>query len=55
MDALTKEELTTLYSIAVREFQLPEEAVSQDKLACERFYSYWQKLADKLKVLSEEA
>ena len=55
MNALTKEELSTLYSIAVREVQLPEEEVSRDKLACERFYSYWQKLADKLKVLSEEA
>lgn len=55
MDALTKEELSTLYSIAVREVQLPEEAVSQDKYARERFYAYWEKLADKLRALHEEA
>lgn len=54
MIALTKEELSTLYSIAVRELHTPKEEVSKDDLAYKRFVDYWDKLADKLRVLSEE-
>jgi hypothetical protein len=54
MNALTKSELENLYSLSVRELHTPKEEVSKDDLAYKRFVDYWDKLADKLRVLSEE-
>lgn len=54
MNALTKEELNNLYSLAVRELNTPKEEVSKDDLAYKMFVDYWDKLADKLRVLYEE-
>jgi len=54
MNALTKSELENLYSLAVRELNTPKEEVSKDDLGYKRFVDYWDKLADKLRVLSEE-
>ena len=55
MNGLTKRELDNLYSLAVREVQAPKEEVSKDDLAYKMFIDYWDKLADKLRILSEEA
>jgi hypothetical protein len=55
MDALTKSELESLYSLAVQELNTQKELVSNDERAYKRFVNYWDKLADKLRVLSEEA
>jgi hypothetical protein len=52
MIALTKEELSTLYSIAVRQVQGFRE--EEDDYAYKKFVDYWDKLADKLRVLHEE-
>ena len=54
MIELTKAELNNLYSLAVREVQAPKEEVSKDDLAYKMFIDYWDKLADKLRILSEE-
>jgi hypothetical protein len=54
MNELTKAELNNLYSLAVREVQAPKEEVSKDDLAYKMFIDYWDKLADKLRILSEE-
>ena len=54
-DALTKDELNALYSLAVREAQLSKEEVSQDEHFYKKFIDYWDKLADKLRVLQEQA
>ena len=55
MNGLTKDELSALYSISAREAQLSKEEVSKDDLAYKRFIDYWDKLADKLRILHEEA
>ena len=55
MSTLTKSELESLYSLAVQELNTQKELVSNDERAYKRFVNYWDKLADKLRVLSEEA
>jgi len=55
MEQLTKYELSVLYSIALREAQLTKKDVTQDDEAYKRFIDYWDKLADKLRVLHEQA
>jgi hypothetical protein len=54
MIELTKAELNNLYSLAAREVQAPKEEVSKDDLAYKMFVDYWDKLADKLRILYEE-
>ena len=54
MIELTKAELDNLYSLAVREVQAPKEEVSKDDYAYKMFIDYWDILADKLRILSEE-
>jgi hypothetical protein len=55
MEQLTKDELSVLYSIASREAQLTKKDVTQDDEAYKRFIDYWDRLADKLRVLHEQA
>jgi hypothetical protein len=55
MEQLTKDEISVLYSIAAREAQLTKKDVTQDDEAYKRFIDYWDKLADKLRVLHEQA
>jgi hypothetical protein len=55
MNGLTKSELNSLYSLVAREVQAPKEEVSKDDLAYKNFIDYWDKIADKLRILSEEA
>ena len=54
MNELTKAELNSLYSLAVREARAPKEEVTKDDLVYKRFIEYWDKLSDKLRVLYEE-
>jgi hypothetical protein len=54
MNEFTKNELYALYSLAVRESQLPKEEVSQDEEFYKQFKDYWNKVSDKLQILHEQ-
>jgi hypothetical protein len=55
MEKLTAYELSILYSLAVKESKAPKSDVSKDDLIYREFVKFWEALADKLRVLHEQA
>ena len=55
MEELTAYELNMLYSLAAKEAQAPMSEVTQDKLVYTAFVEFWDKLADKLRVMQEQS
>jgi hypothetical protein len=55
MEALDTYELRALYSLAAKEAQAPMNEVTTDDLVYKEFVKFWDKLADKLRVMHEQA
>jgi hypothetical protein len=55
MESLDAYELKALYSLAVKEARADMSEVSQDELVYKQFVKFWDTLADKLRVMHEQA